>query len=161
MIARGSWNPWWVALAALVVSSLLLLFGRGRSSSLHESMSFSITVVPADALNLDCSSNEHFGSIHCAFDASGKSQAGPNPLKPYVTVNRELLLLSGVFEDPRVSVWLQQSRHTGSDNRITLNCQASLIGKVSTIAVRWQTGANWGHERDVPVAKIRECQLAP
>lgn len=126
-----------------------------------DSMSISITVIPADAVNLDCSGDERFGAIHCAFSAAGKPQPGEKPLHPYVTVGRELLLLSGVFEDSNVSAWLQHARQTGSDARVTLNCKASLLGKLPKIAVRWQTGAAWGKERDVPVAKIHECQVAP
>ncbi len=161
MSAREQWNPWWVAVAILTSAGLVLAFGRGRPGPIHEAMSFSITVVPADSVNLDCSSNEQFGAIHCAFDAKGRPQPGPNPLRPYVTVNRELLLLSGVFEEPRVGAWLQQARRVGSEARVTLNCRGSLLGKLSTIAVRWQAGAGWGNERDVPVAKVRDCQVVP
>lgn len=161
MSARDTWNPWWVVLATLGVAGAVLAFGRGRPGPMREAMAFSITVVPADSVNLDCSSNEQYGSIHCGFDAQGRPQPGPNPLRPYVTVNRELLLLSGVFEEPRVNQWLQQARRMGSEVRVTLNCHGSLLGKVSTIALRWQAGAAWGKERDVPVAKVSECQVVP
>jgi hypothetical protein len=124
-------------------------------------MAISITVIPADAVNLDCSSNEHFGAIHCAYDAAGKPQPGQLPLRPYVSVGRELILLSGVFEDPNVGRWLQQARQTGSQARVTVNCQADVLGKVSTIALRWQAGATWSNEAGVPTAKVRDCKVAP
>jgi hypothetical protein len=121
----------------------------------------SITVIPADAVNLDCSSNAKFGDTKCAFDAQGNPQANAKPLHPYVSVSRELFLLSGVFEDPNVNAWLQRARQTGSNARVTLNCQASVLGKLSTVAVRWQSGATWGNERDVPVAAVNGCHVAP
>jgi hypothetical protein len=161
MIARDNWNPWWVTLAILGLACAVLAFGRGQPGAMRESMSFSITVIPADAVNLDCSSDARFGSIHCGFDAQGKPQPGPNPLRPYVTVNRELLLLSGVFEDPRVASWLQQARRTGSDARVTLKCTGSLLGQFERIPVRWQFGAAFGPEHDVPVAKINACEVVP
>lgn len=161
MSSHNEWNPWWVAGAALVLAGSVLLFARGRPARVGDSARLSITVIPADAMNLECSSNERFGAIHCAFDAAGKPLPGPLALHPYVTTGRELVLLSGVFEDPAVGLWLGRARQTGNSARVTVNCQADLLGRVSTIAVRWQAGASWGMERGVPVAKVRECRITP
>jgi hypothetical protein len=124
-------------------------------------MSISITVIPPDAVNLDCSSGVRFGDTQCAFDAAGKPQQVAKPLRPYVTTSRELLLLSGVFEEPNVSTWLQRARQTRSDARVTLNCDVTTLGRLRTVVVRWQTGAAWGQEKDVPVAKVKKCQVVP
>jgi hypothetical protein len=160
MSARQNWNPWAIALVALVLSGLLLAFGRGHASGVAESMSFAITVVPADSVNLDCSSDQRFGDVHCGYDSQGRPAPGGKPLRPYVTVGRELVLLSGVFEEPRVNTWLTRARAVGSNERVTLDCKASLLGKLPQIAVRWQIGAAWGKEHDVPVAKIQSCAVS-
>jgi hypothetical protein len=159
MSARENWNPWSVTLAALVIAALLLAFGRGHPGHVSDSMSFAITVVPADSVNLDCSSDQRFGDVHCAYDGEGRPMPGANPLRPYVTVGRELILLSGVFEEPRVSHWLSQARAAGANERVTLDCKASMLGKLPQVAVRWQIGAAWGKEHEVPVAKIQSCTV--
>ncbi len=159
MSSRENWNPWWVAGTAVLLASLLLSFGRGRPSASAESIS--ITVVPPDAVNLDCSSGVRFDDTQCAFDSAGKPQAVAKPLRPYVSTSRELLLLSGVFEDPDVSAWLQRARQTGSDARVTLNCNLANLGRLRTVVVRFQRSAAWGQEKDVPVAKVKKCQVVP
>ncbi len=159
MNARENWNPWWVVFGALAVSALLLAFGRGHPDKVSESMQFAITVVPADSVNLDCSSDQRFGDVQCAYDGHGRPLPGKNPLRPYVTVRQELILLTGVFEELRVSSWLSQARAAGSNERVTLNCKAARLGKVQQIALRWQNGAAWGQEHDVPVAKILACSV--
>jgi hypothetical protein len=158
MMARERWNPWWVVLSALVLAALLL--GRGHPNGMRESMVLSITVIPPDASNLDCSGDQRFGDIHCAYDAQGRPLAGTNPLRPYVTIGRELILLSGIFEDPAVNGWLQAARHVGSSERVTLECKATTLGKLQTIAVRWQNGAAWGQEHNVPAAKVQGCTVS-
>ncbi len=161
MTQHYDWRPWLVAGGALVLAALLLAFGRGHSAKMGDRTPVSITVIPVDSINLDCSSDLSFDSTRCAFDAHGKSQAVEKPLRPYVTTGRELLLLSGVFEAPDVGEWLQKARQTGSEARVTVNCQASVLGKVASIRVRWQTGAGWGTERDVPVARVSDCRVVP
>jgi len=161
MSIHDNLNPWWVAGTAVILAGALLAFGRGRPAATAESMSISITVIPPDAVNLDCSSGVRFGDTQCAFDAAGKPQQVAKPLRPYVTTSRELLLLSGVFEEPNVSTWLQRARQTRSDARVTLNCDVTTLGRLRTVVVRWQTGAAWGQEKDVPVAKVKKCQVVP
>jgi len=159
-MAREQWNPWWVAGAALGISAALLAFGRGHPKGTQGAMSLAITVIPADSVNLDCSSDQRYADIHCAFDANGNPLPGAHPLRPYVTVGHELILLSGIFEEPRVSEWLHTAQRVGSGERVTLDCKATMLGTVQHIAVRWQNGAAWGQEHNVPVAKIQACTVA-
>lgn len=160
MSAREHWNPWWITMVALLLAALLLAFGRGHPSGISQSMTFAITVVPADAVNLDCSSDQRFGDVYCAYDGRGLPAPASNPLRPYVTVGRELILLSGVFEESHVNTWLQGARRGGSNERVRLDCKAMRLGELPNIAVRWQNGAAWGLEHKVPVAKVETCTLS-
>jgi hypothetical protein len=67
--------------------------------------------------------------------------------------------LTGVFEDPSVNAWLQQARLTVSGARVTVSCQATMLGEISAVGVRWQTGAKWGIERNVGVARVSQCSV--
>jgi hypothetical protein len=157
---REPQSTWLVASGAIALSFALLTLGRGHAASAGTSMPISITVVPADAVNLDCSSDTAFGDAGCNFDAQGRPQKVENPLRPYVTTGRELWLLSGVFEAPAVRQWLAQAQRIGSSARVTIDCQGTLLGTLSTIAVRWQTGAAFGNEHRVPVARVGSCRVA-
>jgi hypothetical protein len=150
---------WLTALTAIVVSAALLAWGRGHAASVGAHFPISITVIPADAVNLDCSSDTHFGEVRCNFDARERSQPVAHPLRPYVSTGRELWLLSGVFEQPTVHDWLTQARRTGSNARVTIDCQAHLLGQLRTVPVRWQLGAAFASESNVPAARVSDCRV--
>lgn len=152
-------RAWLIVLAAIVGSLALLAWGRGHASAPGAHFPLSITVIPADAVNLDCSTDAHFGEVRCNFDAQGRSRSVSLPLRPYVTTGRELWLLSGVFEQPAVHDWLTQARRTGSSARVTIDCQATLLGQLRSVPVRWQSGAAFASESDVPVASVSDCRV--
>lgn len=152
-------RDWMIAASVIIGAAGLLIGGRGQASSPGSQMPLSITVVPADATNLDCSSDAHFGAVRCNFDASGRQEPVDQPLRPYVTTGRELYLLSGVFEQPEVSQWLQRARATGSSARVTIDCDATMLGQLGSVPVRWQTGAAFAPEQNVPVARVSNCRI--
>jgi hypothetical protein len=159
MFANGK-TAWLTALALIVASGALLVWGRGHAAQAGAHFPLSITVIPADAVNLDCSTDAHFGDVRCNFDAQGRAQPAALPLRPYVTTGRELWLLSGVFEQPVVHDWLTQARRAGSNARVTVDCRAQLLGELKTVPVRWQTGAAFASESNVPVARVSDCRVA-
>ncbi|GEM_PF-2276461 len=159
--AGGAWvrAEWLFALAVVVASAVLLTWGRGHAAAPGSTFPISITVIPNDSFNLDCSSDAGFGERRCNFDAQGRSRAVPLPLRPYVSTGRELWLLSGVFEQPPVHEWLTRAQRTGSNARVTIDCQATLLGQLEAVAVRWQTGAAFANEKQVPVARVSDCRV--
>jgi hypothetical protein len=150
---------WLIAVGAIALSTILLVAARGHGSNAGARVPISITVIPGDAVNLDCSSNVRFGNVQCNFDARGQPQKVELPLRPYVTTNRELWLLSGVFEQSAVHQWLLQAQYNGSSARVTVDCQGTLLGTLNTIAVRWLKGAAFADEHHVPVASVSDCRV--
>lgn len=158
-VTAESRRDWLIAAAAIMGAVGLLICGRGQASSPGSQVPISITVVPADATNLDCSSDARFGPVRCNFDASGRQDPVDQPLRPYVTTGRELYLLSGVFEQPEVNQWLQRARATGNSARVTVDCEATMLGQLGSVPVRWQTGAAFAPEQNVPVARVSNCRI--
>jgi hypothetical protein len=78
-----------------------------------------------------------------------------------VTVGRELVLLSGVFDEPHVASWLQEARRKGDGARAVLKCKGITLGRARSIDVRFQNGAAWQPEQTTPVARVMECQVVP
>ena len=160
MSLNANVSAWAFAGAVVALSVALLAWGRGRAPAVGSQVPLSITVIPQDAVNLDCASNTIFGGARCNFDPYGRLQAEGQPaLRPFVSTSRELFLLAGVFEQPEVMQWLTQARYSGSGARVTLNCQATLLGTLGTVGVRWQQGAAFANESNVPVASVRNCKV--
>ena len=47
----------------------------------------------------------------------------------------------------------------GNFARVTVNCQATLLGKLDTGAVHWQAGAAFAKERNVPVVRVSDIHV--
>ncbi len=160
MSERASWQAWMIAGGALLASAGLLLLGRGHAAGVGAIMPLSITLIPQDAVNLDCSSDTGFGVARCAFDSYGRMRSDAmTSLRPYVTTGRELFLLAGVFEESEVQQWLTHARYSGNNARVTVDCRATLLGKLDQVAVRWQAGTAFSNESHVPVAKVDNCHV--
>lgn len=164
-MARAFSRDWAIGGAGLVGALLLLLFGRGSTRPLAEGakrdrMNIVITVVPADADNLACRGSFRLEGTRCRFDNdTDRPVQIAAPLRPFMTLTRELRLLSGVFEDPIVAAWLARSRAAGSQERATLDCDVVPVGVASTAEIRWVAGAAWSPERDISAARVVSCQV--
>lgn len=118
-----------------------------------------LTVVPDDRLNLDCASNVVFGDMRCGFGADHRpSQPVPSDrqrLRPYNTVNGELLLGAGLWSSPRLPNPLPAQR-------FTVWCDYDLVGAVRSAALRWSsTGPFTPLDRSVMVGRLHDCATPP
>jgi hypothetical protein len=152
-------TAWLIVAVALVLSIALLLLGRGKTATIGDSIPILITVIPEDSSKLDCASDMNFDTARCNYDQKRGLQSAQNPLRPYITDRRELWVLTGVFEDPRVGRWHRRAVRTGNNARVTISCQAEILGTAKSIALRWQTDADWDIKREVPIARVRDCRV--
>lgn len=159
MTDRSRRDAWLIASGALLLSIGLIVFSNTSPARTGDTIPISITIVPSDSHGLDCSSDVHFGTARCKFDAGGKPQSAQSPLRPYMTIRREIFILAGVFEDASVVQWIKNPQRKGSSDRVRIDCQATLLGTLTSIAVRWKRTDPWGENRDVPVARVGHCRV--
>jgi hypothetical protein len=152
-------RQWWVTAATLVAAALIFFLGHGSQANPGQPTTYVVTVVPGDALGLACASSVSIGSRRCAYDDRQQASGVERPLRPYVTVGRELVLLSGVFESPQVQEWLTQARRANDDARVTLTCRGKWLGSVATTAVRWAPDGQFQPEHDVMSAEVSDCAV--
>jgi hypothetical protein len=74
-----------------------------------------------------------------------------------VTVGRELLLLSGVFESKGVAAWLAAAQQSGDQSRVTLECHSAILGTAPQVLVRWAPDGEFSPEHGVMVANVEDC----
>lgn len=150
-------RQWWIALGAIVVSALLFALGRGSLPRAGQATTYAITVVPTDARALECASNAVMRDRRCGFNAQLQPLPERRPLRPFVTVGRELLLLSGVFESNSVAAWLEEARKNGDETRVTLQCYARILGIMPRVSVRWVANGDFQPEGSVMSADVEDC----
>ena len=152
-------RDWFGAAWGILLTGLLVWSGRTRQPGVGSKVKFAVTVVPSDAPELECSSSEVFGGRRCGFDAEGLATAGDRPLRPYMTTYRQLVLLSGVFEESHVTAWLDEARRNDDNSRVTLRCDAVLLGTARSAAVRWQSASAFEAANDVQVGEVLVCRV--
>jgi hypothetical protein len=157
----GSYRDWLVTLGGLALAAAIFL-GRQPGAAPGALIPVVITVVADDVQNLDCagsSSSFPFGNETCAFEREGQPLVNGHPLRPFVTVGSELVLLSGVFEEGHVNAWLREAVTRGSATRVTLSCRGRFLGISGEVSVRFLRTATWRQVRNVSAIQIQDCQV--
>ena len=154
-------REWALAVAGLVAAALLLWSERARPSVAGSRLYVPISIVPSDVRDLDCASGESFDASRCAFDAAKAPSGAHRALRPFVTTYGQIVALSGVFETAGVSKYLARAKKENDDARVILDCDGVLLGTMRSLDVRWHVGAAFDTVEDIPVGRIRSCQVEP
>lgn len=155
--SRQDRTQWGLAIGAITLGLLLFVYGRGTFAGPGQSVTYVITVVPKDAVNLDCASSQTFAGRRCGYDEGTQAVTVERRLRPYVTTGRELLLLGGVFESKGAAAWLMEANAKGDAARVTLECRAKVFGTAPRVSVRWSQDSAFQPESDVTVADVDDC----
>ncbi|HMR79302.1 MAG TPA: hypothetical protein PKD61_29550, partial [Polyangiaceae bacterium] len=83
-----------------------------------------ITLVPSDAAQLACAWAGTIGGARCEYDASGEpdTEGSSTRLIPVMTLDRELLLVAGIFQTPALAAKLAEPGVVAEDKRLTVEC---------------------------------------
>jgi len=164
----GPKREWVIVSAALALGGLILLFGRGHAYSRGETVPVRITLITADRGDLDCALDQAFDGLRCAFHGDATAVSPPPPaeqmLAPYLTPDRRLLLVPGLFEQPALVARYEQEKPIGRPKhrlkRFIATCQVELIAKVPKVRVRFGKRNAWGDAADAWVAKPKSCTVS-
>jgi hypothetical protein len=157
---RGTSTERWLFVAAgMIASTALLLLARSSGTESGDVVRVAVTVVPRDSTSLACDSASPIGGLRCTHAAGKPVSSLAPPLRPYVTVRRELVLLSGVFESPNVKDWLGQAVRQHDGGRVTLNCEVELLPSPGKVGVRFGGRGPFAQQQPILAGRIRECRV--
>jgi hypothetical protein len=156
--AFSRWD-WGTTAVGIALAALLLVIGVQGGAAPGAPSSFMVTVVPADAADLGCAGGLTSAREACAFDEGGHPSGTTYPLRPFVTVGSELVLLAGVFEEGHVESWLRQAMAEHSSNRVTLDCRGRFLGRSGAVKTRFGASSPWQAQRDVTVGRVEVCRV--
>ena len=156
-------TQWLLVLGFIVVAALLFVHTRVGEPSPGADISFVVSLTPEDAVRLDCASERSFGDVRCAFAPNGEPQKAGSPLHPYVAVGGEVILASGIFESPDTAAWYAEAVRRGKkETRIPIECEGTVIGRVSGAKVRWALNAPFVPTEKPPWAiQVSRCTPKP
>jgi hypothetical protein len=144
---------------------------KQRNFTEGQDFDVAITLVSTDAKALACWSTEEANNRHCQLQSPTEPWAKPaqpgrpaadDTLAPYKTTDDELLLISGLFQQPALRERLNFDPPTfGVEHvRFVANCKLRVEGKLKEVNVRWATNGTWQPQKDVPFGGVSSCWLS-
>jgi hypothetical protein len=158
---RSRHREWLLAGAGLLASAALLWSERTHPVVVGSRLYLPISIVPSDVRDLDCAAPQSFDTSRCAFDSAKVRTGADRPLRPFVTTYGQIVALSGVFETANVSAYLARAKRENDDARVTLDCDGVILGTMPTVGVHWHEGAAFDMVENIPVGRVRSCNLDP
>jgi hypothetical protein len=146
------------AVAAVIGSLALLVFFRGGALRSGQDFDVALTVVPNDAVDLDCDASPGPAG-RCAFKDGKRDRSVEHPLRPFVSVGGELMVLSGVFESPKVAAWLASARGARSQERVTLDCHVRYLATLERVGVHFRNGSPFDVHNEVRGGVAENCSV--
>jgi hypothetical protein len=163
----------WLVLAAAALIAWPIWSFRGAGYRAGDTIETAITLITSDREDLSCALHKSFNATAPALTPSGIAervrggtsigkyrceysaprQAWPTPptrdeqLVPCFTLNRQLLLVPGLFEQPALAARYAQeppSRVARSKlRRFIARCKLRLVEQATGVQVRWVRGKPW------------------
>jgi hypothetical protein len=152
----------WVLLGAFVLTvGVVVWSSREPPVPIGGDIDLTFTLIPPDARGLSCSSAQPLEGERCAFDGAGAPVKVERPLRPYTTTSREIILLTGVFEDPSVQKWLEQATEKRDDTRVMVRCHGTFLGRAPQVKVRWGAEGSFEAMDDIRMGRMKTCRVGP
>jgi len=153
-------EEWALVLAAFALSVPLWLV-KNRAVGPGHVVEEPITLVPEDHGRLACMRERSVGRYSCEYRARALGRDASlhkaDILAPYMTTERALYLVPGLFEQPAVAAYV--SRHV-EGARFTARCKLRLIEMVNDYELRFRGDSPWGKGQPAWVAEPVSCVVA-
>jgi len=157
----------WIVLAASVIVGLALASWRGRVPGRGSTLEASVNLVTTDRDDLACASRQGVGQYRCGFSAPGMPWPAEPPradlLAAYYTVNQQLLVIPGLFEQPAVAARYAAEERQGLPRemrpRFIATCRFRLAGELRRFQTRWLRTGGWNPQDEAWVAVPSDCRV--
>lgn len=155
----GVLDGWGIVLIGVLASLLLVVVPTARAPRAGSELTIELTVVPGDKDTLSCDADGPIEGHRCMYENGKKLPFVERPLRPYVTTGHELVLLTGVFEAPAVTQWVDQSRHAGRNDRVTLRCNVEMLTRSASAGVRFGKSGPFSREKTAMAGRVVGCEV--
>ncbi len=157
----------WLVVALALAAALPLWRLRGKVDRAGVVVDAPITLITSDRENLSCALPRWVGRYRCEFQSPKRSWPGPlapgDLLAPYDTVQQQMFLIPGLFEQPSLVARYAQEPPEGVPRdrlvRFVAHCKLRLVERVDEFQARWSRDWSWGPQAGVWVAEPVSCSL--
>jgi hypothetical protein len=161
----------WIGVGVIVAIAGFLLLRRGPTPESDAPIAKVGTVVPADITlltadrnDLDCLAEKGVGAYQCGFvdETTPRQVEERDRLRPFVTLDRHLYLIPGLFLEPAIAERFKTEPPTKPRDqlkRFTAKCKAKVAGELDSVQLRWSPTGTWEPAKKFTVATVSECKI--
>jgi hypothetical protein len=159
----------WIVVGVVAAAALSFAIVRGSKPKGDASLvagttqQGDLTLVTADRDELECSAATGFQQYQCGFvdDKQARQVDERQKLRPFMTVNRTLYLIPGLFLEPAISGRYNQEPKAPRDQlkRFTAKCSIKILGELDAVKLRWSPTGTWEPPKKFPVATVSGCKI--
>ena len=151
-----------VVLGAVVILGGTMLLQRGSSGG-HTALA-DITLVTSDRTDVECIGPNEIKGMHCGFSNENKTWPSDEKitLRPYLTLDRHLYLVPGLFLEPAILNRFQSelpNKPHDQLKRFTAHCTIKVIGKMAGVRTRFFANTAWSNPEEVEVGTVSDCKI--
>jgi hypothetical protein len=158
------------AIGVAVVGGLLVFQLGGKPEAQPSSVgseattSGDLTLQTADRDELDCAAAKGLQGYECGAldDTQTRQLDEAKKLRPFMTTDRQLYLIPGLFLEPAISQRYNAEPPTKPRDqlkRFTAKCKLKTIGELEDVKLRWSKSGAWEAPKKFPVATISGCTI--
>lgn len=157
----------WIVVVLAIAAAWPLWRSRGRVDRAGLVVDAPITLITSDRENLSCALPRWIGRYRCEFQSPKRPWPGPLPpgdlLAPYDTVQQQMFLIPGLFEQPSLVARYAREPPAGLPRdrltRFVVHCKLRLMERVDEFQARWSLDWPWGPQAGVWVAEPVSCSV--
>lgn len=149
---------------AIGVAMVLPREHKNRPPGTGTVLDLSLTLVTSDRADVACSSSQKFEAYACDFsdDATARHLNEADTLRPYMTVDRRVYLIPGLFLDGNIQRRYQAeppSVPRDQLRRFTARCKVKVAGRLERFKLRWAASGAWSEPQDADVVTLVGCEV--
>jgi len=156
----------WVLVVAAVAIAPVLFSLRGSALGPGSVVEVPLTLITADKHDLSCAFEAEVAGQRCEYlrpFAPTPIDPTKSPLQPFLSLDRQMFLIAGLFAEPNVARRYAEELPEGVPRerlrRFTARCRLKLLAGVAGAFVRFGPGAAWGAAPPLHVAQVLSCRV--
>lgn len=123
-----------------------------------------LTLITSDRGDVACLSEKTVERYACEFSTEATNRKFPerDTLRPYMTRDRRVYLIPGLFLEPHLEKRYQSEppqRSRDQLRRFTATCKLKPVGRLEGFKLRWAANGKWSEPQDADVATVIGCQV--
>jgi hypothetical protein len=168
--SRSAFGPavyWFIAGAAvlLVIAGVFAVLPREakvNAVEVGDVVRVQLTLIVSDSIDVECSYPMAVEGYHCGYVDEKTAAAGPEAqvLRPFMSVDRKLYLIAGLFTHPALRQRLDSEPMNGprdSLKRFTATCELKRRGAIDGFRLHWVRSDPWSEAQRADVMTVENC----